>query len=88
MVKDERDPDIEHFIQFSMSLRGKPAIMGECWKPVGFGVDHKSLSMSCVLCLRSKAFKETQSKGWFVQERNLGNQWILEETSNGLSCFI
>lgn len=29
MVKDERDPEIEHFIQFSMSLRGKPAIMGE-----------------------------------------------------------
>lgn len=28
-VKDERDSTIEHFIQFSMSLRGKPAILGE-----------------------------------------------------------
>lgn len=28
-VKDEREPNIEHFIQFSVSLRGKPAILGE-----------------------------------------------------------
>lgn len=29
LVKDEKDSTIEHFIQFSMSLRGKPAIMGK-----------------------------------------------------------
>jgi len=29
IVKHERDADLEHFIQFSMSLRGKPAIMGK-----------------------------------------------------------
>lgn len=28
-VKDDRDPSLDHFIQFSMSLRGKPAILGE-----------------------------------------------------------
>ena len=28
-VKDERDANIEHFIQFSVSLRGKPAILGK-----------------------------------------------------------
>jgi hypothetical protein len=34
-VKDEQDPNLEHFIQFSMSLRGKPAILGELGESEG-----------------------------------------------------
>lgn len=42
-ITDERDPNVERFIQFSMSLRGKPAILGEFSFIFGFDSQLKLL---------------------------------------------
>lgn len=51
IVKNEQDVDVEHFIQFSVSLRGKPAILGMC---INFLVSLSNIKITLKIILNSR----------------------------------